>query len=84
MYTIPRADQELLDGLRYKQKLDAVDRAILVNAEFLAQIVEDTEIFDEPEDQRVSDEHGVASHPPSHNHSHIPGQLLVVDSWFSG
>ena len=80
MYTIPRADQELLDGLGYKQKLDEVDRAILVNADFFAQIVEDTEIFDELEDQRVRDEHGAASDPPSHNHSRILRQLLVADS----
>ena len=84
MFTIPTADLQLLDGLGYKQKLDAVDKAILVNAEFLAQIVEDTEIFDEFEDQRDNDEHGAALDPQSHNHSHIPGQFLVVDSWLSG
>jgi len=84
LYTIPRADQELLDGLGYKQRLDAVDRAILMNAEFLSQIIEDTEIFDELVDQRVCDEHGTASDPPSHNHSHIPGQPLVADSQSSG
>jgi len=51
IYTLPRADQELLNDLDYKQKLDAVDKAILVNADFLAKIVEDTQIFDELENR---------------------------------
>ncbi|TFY62950.1 hypothetical protein EVJ58_g3544 [Rhodofomes roseus] len=44
-FTLPRADQELLHSLRYKEKLAEVDRAILANAEFLNQIVVDPEIF---------------------------------------
>ena len=50
IYTLPRPDQELINVLGYKQKLDAVDKAILVNAEFLSRIVEDTQIFEELED----------------------------------
>ncbi|KAI0791475.1 N2227-like protein-domain-containing protein [Irpex lacteus] len=45
IYTLPRADQELLSNLGYKQKLAEVDKAILANAEFLKQIVADTQIF---------------------------------------
>ena len=54
MYTLPKADQDLLNDLGYKEKLEAIDKAILVNASFLAQIVADPEIFghdlDENED----------------------------------
>ena len=45
MYTLSQADQEVLSGLGYKEKLEAIDKAILVNASFLTQIVADPEIF---------------------------------------
>lgn len=45
MYALSKADQEILSGLGYKEKLEAIDKAILVNANFLAQIVADPEIF---------------------------------------
>lgn len=45
IYTIPREDQASLDALGYKAKLDEVDKAILVNADFLAHIVANPEIF---------------------------------------
>ncbi|KZP20355.1 N2227-domain-containing protein [Athelia psychrophila] len=45
IYTLPLADQEMLKGLGYLQKLDAVDDAIVANAEFLNQIVANPEIF---------------------------------------
>lgn len=35
----------MLNDLGYKEKLESVDKAILVNASFLAQIVADPEIF---------------------------------------
>lgn len=35
----------MLNDLGYKEKLEAIDKAILVNASFLAQIVADPEIF---------------------------------------
>lgn len=38
-------DQQVLEDLGYKQKLDEVDQAILANAEFLDQIVANPEIF---------------------------------------
>ena len=45
MYALSKADQEVLSGLGYKEKLEAIDKAILVNASFLSQIVADPEIF---------------------------------------
>lgn len=42
---MPRADQELLDSLGYKEKLAQADRAILTNAAFLNTIVANPEIF---------------------------------------
>jgi hypothetical protein len=45
LYTLPKADQDMLNDLGYKEKLEAIDKAILVNASFLAQIVADPEIF---------------------------------------
>ncbi|KAG5633316.1 hypothetical protein DXG03_007645, partial [Asterophora parasitica] len=39
------ADLEVLVTLGYKQKLDEVDEAIRVNADFLSQIVANPEIF---------------------------------------
>ena len=45
MYTLSKADQDVLSDLGYKEKLEAIDKAILVNASFLAQIVADPEIF---------------------------------------
>ncbi|OAX32849.1 N2227-domain-containing protein, partial [Rhizopogon vinicolor AM-OR11-026] len=54
IYTLPCGDKELLDGLGYRQKLQEVDQAILVNAEFLNLIVANPEIFghdlDSPKD----------------------------------
>ncbi|KAI0922653.1 hypothetical protein AcW1_002757 [Taiwanofungus camphoratus] len=44
-FTLPRADQELLETLGYKTKLAEADRAILANADFLNQIVANPEIF---------------------------------------
>ena len=55
MYSLPKADQEVLSGLGYKEKLEAIDKAILVNASFLAQIVEDPEIFGHDLDENEED-----------------------------
>lgn len=45
IFRLPRTDQELLESLGYKKKIDDVDRAILANAQFITQIVENPEIF---------------------------------------
>ena len=45
LYTLPPADLEILELLGYKQKLDEVDDAILVNAKFVNQIIANPEIF---------------------------------------
>ena len=59
MYTLSKADQDVLTDLGYKEKLEAIDKAILVNANFLNQIVADPEIFghglDEMETPEESD-----------------------------
>ncbi|KAJ3770051.1 N2227-domain-containing protein [Lentinula raphanica] len=72
LFTIPHADQILLDQLGYKEKLDEVDKAILVNEQFLNKIVVDPEIFGEAEleDEKVVPESSSHSHPHSHSHSH--------------
>jgi len=69
-----------LNGLGYKEKLEAVDKAILVNANFLAQIVEDPEIFGhdlDVEDEENSSESGPAT--ASHTHSDMAGQYRPFD-----
>ncbi|CAL1709816.1 unnamed protein product [Somion occarium] len=45
IYTLPKADQDLLIGLGYREKLAEVDKAILANAAFLNQVVDNPEIF---------------------------------------
>ena len=80
VYLLPKGDQDVLDKLGYKEKLDAVDKAILVNAQFLSEIVSDTKIFglesqEEDEDSGVGAEHG-----QTHSHSHSQGELNL---WFS-
>ncbi|KAJ8593712.1 N2227-domain-containing protein [Rhizopogon salebrosus TDB-379] len=76
IYTLPRGDKELLDSLGYRHKLQEVDRAILVNAEFLNLIVANPEIFghdlDPPEDMDGRDKVLEASHGHAHGdvHSH--------------
>jgi carnosine N-methyltransferase len=44
-YSLPLADQGLLNRLGYKQKLADVDKAIKANAEFIDQIIENPDIF---------------------------------------
>ncbi|KAG5341441.1 hypothetical protein C0989_010381 [Termitomyces sp. Mn162] len=45
IYCLPSADQQVLEAIGYKKKLDQVDDAIRANAEFLALIVANPEIF---------------------------------------
>ncbi|KAG2069399.1 N2227-domain-containing protein [Suillus decipiens] len=83
IYTLPRGDKELLDSIGYHQKLQEVDKAILVNAEFLKLIVADPEIFGHDLDSpKAADEettgcgalhdhfHGDVHSPSHHIHSH--------------
>ncbi|KAJ3800951.1 N2227-domain-containing protein [Lentinula aff. detonsa] len=85
LFTLPQADQVLLDQLGYKKKLDEVDKAISANENFLNQIVVDPEIFggdeDVPEEEDEatvpdssshSHSHSHSSHSHSHSHSHSP------------
>ncbi|KAF8551840.1 N2227-domain-containing protein [Imleria badia] len=45
LYTLPNADKALLDAIGYRRKLQAIDAAILANADFLHKIVANPEIF---------------------------------------
>ena len=78
IYTLPRADQELLGRLGYKNKLFEVDKAIMANAEFLKKIVANPEIFGqgEVEDNGYSTDtepEQESDDPFAHQHSHEPG-----------
>lgn len=65
-YTLPLADQKLLDELGYKTKLAEVDKAIIANAQFVRQMVAEPQIFseadtdeeDEGDDVDGNGEHG--------------------------
>ncbi|KAK7460430.1 hypothetical protein VKT23_009149 [Stygiomarasmius scandens] len=84
LFTLPQADQELLSSLGYKEKLDEVDKAIMMNAEFLKQVVADPEIFGHEINEENSEEDGEEEHQegenqqerqhshdnPNHSHSH--------------
>ena len=54
LYSLQKADQDVLNDLGYKEKLEAIDKAILVNASFLAQIVQDPEIFGHDLDEEAT------------------------------
>ncbi|KAF8551845.1 N2227-domain-containing protein [Imleria badia] len=45
LYTLPNADKALIDAIDYRRKLQAIDAAILANADFLHKIVANPEIF---------------------------------------
>lgn len=45
LYSLSRDDQLLLTELGYKQKLIDIDQAILVNAQFIGNILQDPSIF---------------------------------------
>ncbi|KAF9817374.1 hypothetical protein IEO21_03515 [Rhodonia placenta] len=78
LFTLPRADQELLDSLGYKEKLAQADRAILTNAAFLNTIVANPEIFghdldveeEASEQQQEGQNKQQKIQAPSHSHSH--------------
>ncbi|PPQ65915.1 hypothetical protein CVT24_011248 [Panaeolus cyanescens] len=77
IYTLPKADQDLLARLGYKQKLDEVDKAIEANAKFLSLIVQDPSIFGEGDEDSALEGDGSfspggegSSHSHDHSHSH--------------
>ncbi|KAK2466532.1 hypothetical protein APHAL10511_001394 [Amanita phalloides] len=65
IYKLPRVDQEILDSLGYKKKIDDVDQAILANDRFVQQIVENPEIFG----HELDDESAGAESQPGESHS---------------
>ncbi|PPQ96317.1 hypothetical protein CVT26_005680 [Gymnopilus dilepis] len=77
VYLLPKADQDILEKLGYKKKLDETDKAIIANADFLAQIVDDPQIFGhelpDEEDGGEEEDHGQShshAYGPSHDHNH--------------
>lgn len=77
VYSLSREDQDVLDSLGYKKKLDEVDKAILVNADFLSKIVQNPEIFGHELDEDVTGLPEAQSEVPqplheSHSHDHPP------------
>jgi len=77
IYRLPQEDQQILENLGYKQKLDEADQAILANAEFLGQIVANPEIFghDLGADEGGNDDEpdGSASQNPGRDGGRSPG-----------
>ncbi|KAF4576216.1 hypothetical protein EYR40_000455 [Pleurotus pulmonarius] len=86
LFTIPRADRELIGRVGYKSKLDEVDKAIKANADFLDLIVSDPAIFGHNIDSTSPEEEppsGVVEsqqydgpseqHGHSHDHEHSHG-----------
>ncbi|KAJ6621039.1 N2227-domain-containing protein [Mycena sp. CBHHK59/15] len=84
LFALPKADQELLTTLGYKQQLDRVDNAIITNADFLSEVVSNPEIFghnlgaDSANETDVSmdsttnhsHDHDSLGHSHSHGHGH--------------
>ncbi|KAF9446460.1 N2227-domain-containing protein [Macrolepiota fuliginosa MF-IS2] len=88
IFRLPRADIELIRGLRYREKLENVDRAILENAHFLLRIVENPEMFGHDVDYEQYDNDEVEqgdrgkgknqdgsahTHEHGHGHDHAAG-----------
>ncbi|KAJ7574619.1 N2227-domain-containing protein [Mycena floridula] len=78
LYTLPKSHADLLATLGYKQKLDEVDAAVLENAKFLSEIVENPEIFghavEEGEAGEVAEQHQAEG---GHSHSGTSSRAIV-------
>ncbi|KAF8126788.1 N2227-domain-containing protein [Boletus edulis] len=59
LYRLPHADKVLLDSIGYRRKLQAIDDAILANADFLRKIVANPEIFGHGVDAVAAEDGGV-------------------------
>jgi len=77
IFFLSQADQDLLGSLGYKEKLDAIDKAILANADFLAQMVEDTEIFGDGLDPQTERDSEQSTSESAYSHTHSPGELYA-------
>ncbi|KAJ8517718.1 hypothetical protein ONZ45_g5124 [Pleurotus djamor] len=74
LFTIPRNDRELIGKVGYKEKLDEVDKAIQVNADFLNQIIANPEIFGHhPDDQSEDGDDAQKEAKPCHSHDDAAG-----------
>ncbi|KAI0311418.1 N2227-like protein-domain-containing protein [Amylostereum chailletii] len=70
LFTLPRADQELLASIGYKEKLLEADQAILANARFLREIVASPEIFGIEDEDENEEEGGGDLQERDHAHAH--------------
>ncbi|KAI0649903.1 N2227-domain-containing protein [Trametes meyenii] len=78
IYTIPIEDRELLESIRYKDRIAATDKAILANAEFLNQAIANPEIFGHEIDGLVQE--GELNDGKSHQHDQLnPGPFSGAD-----
>lgn len=77
LYTLPHADNVLLDSIGYKRKLQEIDIAILANADFLNKIVANPEIFGHDvtvgEDGGLKEEEDVTLEDSQRPLKHAPG-----------
>lgn len=87
LFTLSRPDQELLESLGYKEKLAAVDQAIMANAEFLSKIVDNPAIFghdmdeDEDEEEEDGDDNGGAPLERARMTSPPTGQIYPMHAY---
>lgn len=86
IYRLPRADTELIREIKYREKLEFVDRAILENAHFLLRIVENPDMFghdvdladlESDDEKKGNDEKGKGGQTQAglHSHGHASGML---------
>ena len=70
-YTLPIADQKLLDELGWRKKIDLVDEKIEANARFLKSIVDYPQIFegDDEEDEEEGEDEDDGRNEHSRGHS---------------
>ncbi len=82
VYTIPRQDQELLGRLGYKNKISEVDKAIMVNAEFLKRVIAEPEIFEyyaeDAESPSENEAEAGMDGAMMRSHTHEPGCVRSV------
>ena len=71
IYIIPIEDRELLEGIGYKERISATDKAIAANAEFLNNVIANPEIFGHDLDELEAEATG---HSPNEQHQHSDRQ----------
>ena len=83
IFILPKADQDLLTNLGYKEKLAEADKAILANAAFLNLIVDNPEIFGHNVDDDSEGEEEILDNSapqPGSSRSHADHGKLLLSS----